>query len=60
MLNTLAIARHLQNQTGTSIRKIIRTLSRIHTVIVEIDGHELIARTPVDDNTQAILHAIGA
>lgn len=54
----LAIARYLQNRTGMSIKNIVRTLRRIHTVIVDIDGHELTARTPQDDETQAILTAI--
>lgn len=54
----LAIARYLQNRTGVSIKKIVQTLRRIHTVIIDIDGHELTARTPQDDETQAILAAI--
>lgn len=56
----LAIARHLQNRTGTSIKKIVRTLRRIHTVVIDVDGHELTARTPLDDDSQAILTAIAA
>ncbi|UVE94400.1 IS1634 family transposase [Dietzia sp. B32] len=56
----LAIARHLQNRTGTSIKKIVRTLRRIHTVVIDVDGHKLTARTPLDDDSQAILTAIAA
>ncbi|MVZ89973.1 IS1634 family transposase [Microbacter sp. ANSKLAB05] len=56
----LPIARHLQNRTGTSIKKIVRTLRRIHTVVIDVDGHELTARTPLDDDSQAILTAIAA
>ncbi|MGX1770391.1 IS1634 family transposase [Dietzia sp. NPDC055343] len=56
----LAIARHLQNRTGSSIKKIVRTLRRIHTVVIDVDGHELTARTPLDDDSQAILTAIAA
>ena len=56
----LATARYLQNRTGTSIKKIVRTLRRIHTVVIDVDGHELTARTPLDDDAQAIVEALGA
>ncbi|WP_244192482.1 IS1634 family transposase [Dietzia lutea] len=56
----LAIARHLQNRTGMSIKKIVRILRRIHTVIIDVDGHELTVRTPLDDEAQAITSAISA
>ena len=55
----LAIARYLQHRTGMSIKKIVRTLRRIHTVIVDVDGHELTARTPLDEDSQAIITAVG-
>ena len=55
----LAVSRHLQNRTGMSIKKIVRTLRRIHTVIVDVDGHELTARTPLDEDSQAIVTAVG-
>jgi hypothetical protein len=54
----LAIARDLQNRTGMSIKKIVQTLRRIHTVIVDVDGHPLTARTPLDDDAQTIISAI--
>ena len=56
----LAIARDLQNRTGMSIKKIVQTLRRIHTVIVDVDGHPLTARTPLDDDAETILTAINA
>lgn len=56
----LAIARHLQNRTGMSIKKIVRILRRIHTVIIDVDGHELTARTRLDDDALAITSAISA
>ena len=56
----LAIARHLQNCTGMSIKKIVRILRRIHTVVIDVDGHELTARTPLDDDAQAITSVISA
>ncbi|MFI8694672.1 IS1634 family transposase [Dietzia maris] len=56
----LAIARHLQNCTGMSIKKIVRILRRTHTVVIDVDGHELTARTPLDDDAQAITSVISA
>ncbi|GAA3522406.1 hypothetical protein GCM10022294_35530 [Dietzia aurantiaca] len=56
----LAIARYQQNRTGTSIKKIVRTLRRIHTVVIDVDDHELTARTPLDGDAQAIIEALGA
>lgn len=55
----LAIARYLQNRAGMSIKKIVRPLSRIHTVIIDVDGHELTARTPLDEEFQPIVTAVG-
>ena len=56
----LAIARHLQNRTGTSVKKAVQTLRRIHTVIVDIGGHNITARTPLDADAQAIIDALRA
>lgn len=53
-----AIARYLQNRTGMSIEKIVRTLRRIHTVVIDVDGHELTVRTRLDDDAPHILTAI--
>ncbi|WP_279629910.1 hypothetical protein [Dietzia lutea] len=38
----------------------MRALRRIHTVVIDVDGHELTARTPLDDDTQAIIETLGA
>ena len=56
----LAIARDLQNLTSMSIKKIVQTLRRIHTVIVDIDGPPLTARTPLDDHAETIIAEINA
>ncbi|MCK0439290.1 hypothetical protein MUG78_07400 [Gordonia alkaliphila] len=54
----LAIARDLQNATGYSIKKIIQHLRRIHTVVVDVNGHQITARTPLDADATAILDAL--
>ncbi|WP_260485933.1 hypothetical protein [Dietzia sp. B32] len=38
----------------------VNTLRRIHTVIIDVDGHELTARTPLDDDARAMTSAISA
>lgn len=53
-------ARPIFHRTRDSIKKMVRTLRRIHTVIIDVDGHELTARAPLDDDAQAIIEGLGA
>ncbi len=55
----LAIARHLQNATGLSIKKIVQTLRPIQQITVRIAGHEHIAADPITPAAEAILDALG-
>lgn len=54
----LAVARHLQEATGLSIRKIVQTLRPLQQISVHIAGHDHIARDPLTPQAQAILHAL--
>ncbi|WP_193671187.1 IS1634 family transposase, partial [Nocardioides salarius] len=54
----LAIARHLQNVTGLSIRKIVATLRPIQQITVRIAGHEHLAEDPITPDAKAILDAL--
>ncbi|GAA4681126.1 hypothetical protein GCM10023197_42050 [Gordonia humi] len=54
----LAVARDLQHTTGTSIKRIVQSLRTIHTAVIDIDGHKLTARTPLDDDAAAIIDAL--
>ena len=54
----LAVARHLQNVTGLSVRKIVHTLRPLQQINVRIAGHEHIAHDPLTPQAQAILHAL--
>lgn len=54
-----AIARHLQNATGLSIKKIIQTLRPIQQITVRIAGHEHVAEDPITPIAEAILDALG-
>jgi hypothetical protein len=54
----LAVARHLQQVTGLSIRKIVQTLRPLQQITVRIAGHEHLAHDPLTPQAQAILHAL--
>ncbi|TWP32681.1 IS1634 family transposase, partial [Leekyejoonella antrihumi] len=54
----LAIARHLQNITGLSIKKIVKTLQPLQQIEVTIGGHTHVAADPLTDLAEQILEAI--
>ncbi len=56
----LAVARHLQDVTGISIKKLIQTLRPLRTVTIDVNGHELTAAPAIDADTQEILNQISA
>jgi transposase len=51
----LAVARYLQNATGLSIKKIVRTLRPLQQITVRIAGHEHLAEDPLTDTARSIL-----
>ncbi len=53
----LAVARHLQNETGMSIRKIVATLRPLQQVTLTIAGHEHTAADPLTDPARDIIAA---
>lgn len=54
----LAVARHLQEVTGLSVRKIVQTLRPLQQISVRIAGHEHLAHDPLTPQARAILHAL--
>ena len=54
----LAVARHLQEVTGLSVRKIVQTLRPLQQISVRIAGHEHLAHDPLTPQAQEILHAL--
>ena len=60
VFTALAISRHLQDLTGASVRKIVRTLRPLRDVTISINGNEIVAKTPPGDTAQAILDAVAA
>ena len=54
----LAVARYLQDATGLSIKKIVRTLRPLQQITVRIAGHDHLAADPITGAAQHILDAI--
>ncbi len=51
----LAVARHLQDATGVTIRKLVRTLRPLRTVTIAIGAHALTAEPLINAEARAIL-----
>ncbi|MGL5930244.1 MAG: IS1634 family transposase [Dermatophilaceae bacterium] len=54
----LAVARYLQNATGLSIKKIVRTLRPLQEITVRIAGHEHLAEDPLTELAQDVLESL--
>jgi transposase len=54
----LAIARHLQDATGVSIKKLVRTLRPLRSVTIEINGHTLTAAPTIGTEAREILDQV--
>ncbi|GAA1486362.1 IS1634 family transposase [Brachybacterium fresconis] len=59
VFTALAIARYLQDRTGFSIRKIIRTLRPLQDVTISVAGQRITAKPQLTDNARAITDALG-
>lgn len=58
VFTALAIARFLQNVTGFSIRKIIRTLRPLQDVIISLAGQQITAKPELTDDARHVLNAL--
>ena len=58
VFTALAVARHLQDVTGISIRKLVRALRPLRDITIRIAGNEIIATTQPGPDAAAILYAI--
>lgn len=59
VFTALAVARYLQDTTGLSIRRIVRTLRPIQEIRVHIGGQELLAADHLTDEAVKIIAATG-
>jgi transposase len=51
----LAVSRHLQDTTGISIKKLVRTLRQLRTVQINIAGHPITAAPEITGEARVIL-----
>ena len=55
VMASLAIARHRQDTTGISIKRIIRTLKPLQDVTINLNGHHITAADPLTPQARDIL-----
>jgi len=58
VFTALAVARHLQNATGISIKKLVQTLRPLRDVTITIGGHTLNAAPTIPPPAREILDAL--
>jgi hypothetical protein len=58
VLAALAVSRWIENQTGWSIRKFVRTARRCRTIEIQAGPHTITAADPVPDDLRQALDAI--
>ena len=58
VMASLAIARHLQEATGISIKRIIRALKPLQDVTINLNGHQITAADPLPPQAEGILAAL--
>ena len=58
VMAALAFARHLQETTGISIKRIIRTLKPLQEITINLNGHHLTAADPLTPEAEEILTAL--
>ena len=58
VMTALAVARYLQDTTGTSIKNIIHTLKPIQTAQIHLAGQTITASHPLTPQAQTILNAL--
>lgn len=56
----LAIARHMQDATGVSIKKLVRTLRPLRSVTIKINGHAITAAPTIGPDAREILDRLPA
>ena len=58
VMAALAVARHLQDATGMTIKRIIRTLKPLQEITINLNGHHLTAAPRLTDAANDILTAL--
>ena len=55
VMAALTLARHLQDTTGTSIKRVIRPLKPLQDVTITLTGHHITAADPLTPQARDIL-----
>ena len=58
VMAALAIARHLQDTTGISIKRIIRALKPLQDVTINLNGHRITAQPQLTQTATSILKSL--
>ena len=58
VMASLAVARYIQDATGISIKRVIRTLKSLQDVTINLNGHHLTAAPRLTDAANDILTAL--
>ena len=58
MFAALAVSRWIENQTGWSIRKFVRTARRYRTIQIQAGPHLIIGADPLPDDLRQALETI--
>ena len=58
VMAALAVARHLQDTTGISIKRIIRTLKPLQDVTINLNGHKITAQPQITPTAASILKSL--
>ena len=58
VMASLAVARHFQDATGISIKRVIRALKPLQEVTINLNGHRLTAADPLTPQAEDILTAL--
>ena len=58
VMAALAIARYLQDTTGISIKRIIRTLKPLQEITINLNGHHLTAQPQLTQTAAGILKSL--
>ncbi len=58
MFAALAVSRWIENATGWSIRRFVRTARRYRTIQIQAGPHVLTAADPLPDDLRQVLAAI--
>ena len=56
---SLAVARHLQQATGMSIKRLVRELRPLQEVTINVNGHRLTAQPQLTETAPQILSTLG-